>query len=163
MLMDYMRVNLDPNGTYLRFFGAHMQQVAAVTEETVAGFVKRVLPPISWCAATSFLPCRKSARPSTVPPRSHRRTRSVGGCLGCMSPLVTEGFSAGNLSRGVVPTSPGISQRVLLPLQPSLLGTRTPHAPTQRLPNPHSGQTENSLEAYKFIPFIKSYWHTISP
>jgi len=42
---------------------------------------------------------------------------------------------------------PGVSQRVLLPLQPPCLGTRTPHAPAQRLPDPYPGQTENGLEA----------------
>ena len=41
---------------------------------------------------------------------------------------------------------PGVSQRVLLPLQPPRLGTRTPHAPAQRLPDTLSGQTENGLE-----------------
>ena len=59
-------------------------------------------------------------------------------------------LSVGNLSWGVVQTSPGISQRVLLSLQPPCMGTRTPHAPTQRLSDPLSGQTENGLEA-RFI------------
>jgi len=71
--------------------------------------------------------------------------------LGACRDRQSEGLSAGSLSRCFVQTSAGISQRVLLPLQPPCLGTRTPHAPAQRLPDPHAGQTENCLEARKSI------------